>query len=187
MCRKEVLDSEVKIPGASSSLPTVVLSTVPVRPMTSSPKRLTLANVITVAERLERAQQRDREIDGTASFAPSPITGATSIRLDRVAGNGKWLVDQGGISFARPVCSGFCRAGGRRYVTGVHPERPGAPRCSLVRPKRGVLCLLHRCLRQPGESLRLAAVWLAQNEVSSACSIGVFGNQVSNCASLPYG
>lgn len=28
---------------------------------------------------------------------------------------------------------------------------------------------------------RLAAVWFGQNEVSSACSIGVFGNQVSHC------
>lgn len=28
---------------------------------------------------------------------------------------------------------------------------------------------------------RLAAVWFGPNEVSSACSIGVFGNQVSSC------
>jgi hypothetical protein len=29
---------------------------------------------------------------------------------------------------------------------------------------------------------RLAAVWFGPNEVSSACSIGVFGNQVRLCA-----
>jgi FLVCR family feline leukemia virus subgroup C receptor-related protein len=28
---------------------------------------------------------------------------------------------------------------------------------------------------------RLAAVWFGQHEVSSACSIGVFGNQVRHC------
>lgn len=67
-------------------------------------------------------------------------------------------MDQGGISFARPVCSGFCGADRRRYVTGVRPERPGAPRCRMVRPKRGVICLLHRRLRQPGESLRATRV-----------------------------
>jgi hypothetical protein len=28
---------------------------------------------------------------------------------------------------------------------------------------------------------KLAAVWFGPNQVSSACSIGVFGNQVSDC------
>jgi hypothetical protein len=94
----------------------------------------------------------------TALLARSPIIGATRIRLDWGSGNDMRLMDQGGISFARPVCSGFCGADGRRYVTGIHPERPGAPRCRMVRPKRGVLCLLHRRLRQPGQSLRATRV-----------------------------
>lgn len=68
-------------------------------------------------------------------------------------------MDQGGISFARPVCSGFCGADRRGYVTGVRPERPGTPRRRLVRPKRGVFCLLHRRFRQPGESLRATRVF----------------------------
>lgn len=33
---------------------------------------------------------------------------------------------------------------------------------------------------------RLAAVWFGTEEVSSACAIGVFGNQVSKCVQKKY-
>lgn len=95
--------------GDNDSVPTVVFPSSPIRPMTSSPKRLTLANIITIDTRVNRTagqletntgsrpevkvQQRDGEVDRTDVLASSPITGATHIRHVRRAGNGRRLVD----------------------------------------------------------------------------------------------
>lgn len=63
------------------------------------------------------------------------------------------VVDQSGFSVARHVRGGICGADAGRYVTGVHPERPGTTRCRVVRSKRGLLGLFHWRVREPGEIL----------------------------------
>lgn len=83
-----------------------------------------------------------------------------------------WLLDKKGLRFTAVLANAFNCAGSWIKVASAKPDLfwvtlLGQFSCSLAQ----VFIL--------GMPSRLASVWFGADEVSTACSIGVFGNQVS--------
>lgn len=85
---------------------------------------------------------------------------------------GSWLLDKKGMRATLLCASLFNCAGPWVKVASARPD------LYWVAVLGQVLCAVAQVLIL-GVPPRLAAVWFGENEVSSACSIGVLGNQVS--------
>lgn len=85
---------------------------------------------------------------------------------------GSWLLESKGMRVALLWASVFNCAGAWIKVASARPH------LYWVTVLGQCLCAVTQVLTL-GIPPRLAAVWFGQNEVSSACSIGVLGNQVS--------
>lgn len=85
---------------------------------------------------------------------------------------GSWLLEKKGMRVTVLLASFFNCAGAWIKVASARPD------LYWVTALGQCLCAVAQVLTL-GIPPRLAAIWFGQNEVSTACSVGVFGNQVS--------
>lgn len=83
-----------------------------------------------------------------------------------------WLLDKKGLRVIALVATAFNCAGTWIKVTSAHPDL-------FAVTFLGQFCCSFAQVFILGMPSRIASVWFGSGEVSTACSIGVFGNQVT--------
>uniref|UniRef100_A0A8C6T618 Feline leukemia virus subgroup C receptor-related protein 2 n=1 Tax=Neogobius melanostomus TaxID=47308 RepID=A0A8C6T618_9GOBI len=85
-----------------------------------------------------------------------------------------WLLDQKGLRFCAIVANALNFAGAWIKVTSAEPSLFSVTMIGQVVAAMSQVFIL-------GMPSKLASMWFGADEVSTACAIGVFGNQVRKC------